>query len=972
MPPEVSRRSFLKLAAAGGAAAAIPGCKPAARHLIPYVIPDDNVIPGMPTFYATSCGECSAGCGVVARVREGRVIKLEGNPADPIGAGASCARGQAALQGLYNPDRLQRPHRRGRDHLIDPITWDDALAQFHKALGEAAGGHDQVAFIGPPMGPAYEQIVQQWLGAFNSRVRLAWEPLDRAQQRAASKFCFGRELQPLYRIDRAQVLLSLGADFLETWGSPVEQSRQFAAFHTPANPGGKVKFGLAYYVGPRMSITAAKCDYFFPCRPGFEAAVALAMLRMIVEQNLARPGPGIDSTALHKFIAPYDPQAIAARTGVAAGTIERMAQNFAKADGALALAGTDDDAAHVAAWMLNAVTGNIGKTVTLLQPEPLSGPPAQDAETVIEAMRGGKIKVAVVANTNPQFTMPPQLHFGDALSKVPLVVWCGNVPDETAQMAHLLLPINHWIEDWGDTSGRPGVYGLRQPAMSRVVYSKPLGDVLLESARAAAPKGQAPRLTDTQQAVRANWAQRLGSQAGDVGFDAFWDKSLREGGFFTAAAPAAVKLQPAMFSKPIELPEPPEATALTLYAYPHPFLYDGRGADKPWLQEIPEPITQIVWDSWAEINPETARRLDIAENDLVQLASSGGMIEVPAHITSTVHPAVVAVPIGQGHTSYGRYARGRGANTWSVLAPSRLTAPIKLSRGLGQRELVSPTYNEPMLNRPIVKTMTLTEFERNTKPPPWEEPYEEPWELYPPVPYPVHEWGMTIDLNACTGCGACTAACYAENNVPFVGKELVRQGRIMSWIRLERYFPETTDAPLLQTMPMLCQQCSHAPCEPVCPVFASVHSNEGLNLQVYNRCIGTRYCENNCPYKVRRFNWFKPQWPKPLELQLNPDVTVRGAGVMEKCTFCVQRIRFAEVQAINEHRQVRDGEIVPACVQACPARAMTFGDMKDPNSAMMKRRKQHEIRTYKALDEPLNTLPAITYLRQVYRPRGEV
>ena len=327
--------------------------------------------------------------------------------------------------------------------------------------------------------------------------------------------------------------------------------------------------------------------------------------------------------------------------------------------------------------------------------------------------------------------------------------------------------------------------------------------------------------------------------------------------------------------------------------------------------------------------------------------------------------------MGQGHTSYGRYARDRGANPSSVLPRDQLVVSVKASRTGRRRELVSPLFSDDMRGRPIVETMSLAQFQKGVEPPPWEEPFPEPYETYPPVNYPKHEWGMTIDLNACTGCSACVAACYAENNVPFVGKELVAQGRIMSWIRIERYVPRTTDAPTLLMMPMLCQQCSHAPCEPVCPVFAAVHSNEGLNLQVYNRCVGTRYCENNCPYKVRRFNWYKPEWPAPLNLQLNPDVTVRGAGVMEKCTFCVQRIRAAEVQAKIEDRSVRDGDIVPACAQACPAHAITFGDMKDQGGAMMKRRADHKIRNYKAL-EPLNTLPAITYLRQVYRPRGEV
>ena len=970
MPPEVSRRSFLKLAAATGAAATIPGCKPAARHLIPYVIPDENVIPGVPSFYATSCNECPAGCGVVARVREGRVIKLEGNPADPIGAGALCARGQAALQGLFHPDRLQRPHRRGADHLINPISWDDAMAQLSKALSDAAaGGTDHVAFIGPPMGPAHERLVGDWLAAFNSRMHLAYRALDDGPARGALRFCFGKELKPLYRIDQAHVLLSLGADFLETWESPVELTRQFAAFRTPSRDGGKAHFGLAYYVGPRMSLTAAKCDEWFGCRPHFEAAVALAMLRVIVENGLAHPAAGVDAASLRKFAAAYDVGAVAAKSGVSAKVIERMARDFAQADGALAIAGTDDDAAHIAAWMLNAATGNIGRTVTFAQPQPPAVTACSRA-TMLDTMRAGKIKIAVITEANLQFSLRPQDRFADALSKVPLVVWCGGVPDETAQLAHLLLPADHWLEAWGDGAPRPGISALRQPTMTRVMYSRALGDILLDSARAAAPKDHAPKFQDTQQAVQALWLERFKGEGGTGNFDDFWDQSLRQGGHFAPSPPAAATLQGEVFSKPIELPQGPVAAALTLVAYPHIFWYDGRGTDKPWLQEIPDPVNQIVWDSWAEVHPDTARQLQLAESDIVQLSTPLGAIEAPAHITEGVHPGAIAVPLGQGHTSYGRYARDRGANPWEVLPPDRLSVSVKASRTGRRRELITPLGSADMLGRPIVETMSLERFQKGAEPPPWEEPFPEPYETYPPINYPVHEWGMTIDLNACTGCSACVAACYAENNVPFVGKELVAQGRIMSWIRIERYVPQTTDAPTLQMMPMLCQQCGHAPCEPVCPVFASVHSNEGLNLQVYNRCIGTRYCNNNCPYKVRRFNWYKPEWPEPLNLQLNPDVTVRGAGVMEKCTFCVQRIVAAEVQAKLEDRKVRDGDIVPACAQACPARAITFGDMKDQGSAMMKRRVDHKLRNYKAL-ESLNTLPAITYLRQVYRPRGE-
>jgi anaerobic selenocysteine-containing dehydrogenase/Fe-S-cluster-containing dehydrogenase component len=968
MSGEVSRRSFLKLAAATGAAAAVPGCKPAARHLVPYVIPQEDVIPGMPTFYATACNECAAGCGVVARVREGRTIKLEGNPVDPIGAGALCARGQAALQDLYNPDRLVHPQQRSPHHQWETITWDGAMAALNEALTKArAAGADRVAVIGPDMGPAHEALIEQWLGAFNSKLRLNYEAIDYEADRAALRFCFGQEYIPVYSIDRARVLVSFGADFLETWRSPVELARQYAAFRHPRHDAGGSNFGLAYYVGPRMSLTASRTDHWFSCRPGYEAAVALAMLRVMVEHGLAQGGAGIDAGALRQFVAPYETAKVAQMAGVKAELIERMAQDFGRADGAIALAGTNDSAAHVAVWLLNAATGNIGKTVTLTAPTSATTSVGRRAE-ILRAMSSGSVDVALVVNTNPQFTLPASDHFADALAKVSTVVWAGGVPDETAELARLLLPIHHWLEDWGDAQPRQGVNLLRQPTMTPVVYSRALSQILFDSARAG---GNPMPYADSQALVRANWSQLQKQQAASGDFEQFWDNSLRHGGVFNSTPAITASLQAGALQTPISLPEAPEAGALTMVTYPHIFWYDGRGADKPWLQEIPEPVNQVVWDSWVEIHPDTALKLDVVEGDLIQLTASGVTIEQPAHLTRGVDPAALGVPIGQGHTHYGRYANNRGANPWPMLPAGRSKVAVKATRSGMRRGLVSPLYSPNMMDRPLVETMKFTDFQAGIMPKPWEEPLPQPWETYPDIDYPVHKWGMTIDLNACTGCSACVAACYAENNVPVVGKEQVAKSRIMSWIRIERYIPQTDDAPPLYMMPMLCQQCDHAPCEPVCPVFASSHNDEGLNLQVYNRCVGTRYCENNCTYKVRRFNWFDPQFPSPLNLQLNPDVTVRGAGVMEKCTFCVQRIRAAEVTARVEDRSLRDGEIVPACAQACPARAITFGDTKHQDYAVMQRRKDNQMRNYRAL-EPLNTRPSITYLRQVYRPRGEV
>jgi Fe-S-cluster-containing dehydrogenase component len=764
------------------------------------------------------------------------------------------------------------------------------------------------------------------------------------------------------------MLISFGADFLETWQSPVELARQYSLFRTPQNRRGALTIGRAIYVGPRLSMTASKCDDWIATAPGAEAEIAWSVLNVLVKNGKVSASSGFDLAALTKAVANFDPAATSARTGVPAATITALGEAFGQAEGALAIAGTDDSSAHLAAMILNSVTGNFGKTIMFFE-----GSPAEDTSTpdevdaAVDAMRDGEIDVVFIAGANPVFTMPAAVRIAEALQKVPFVVWAGGVPDETAAMATLLLPAHHPLESWRDTAPRAGVRGLGQPVMQPVFDSRPLGDILL----AAAAKSSSAKLpwTSTAEAVNAEWLA-LASKAANGDSEDFWTKVRREGGLFEEQHLAALTLD----TSPFKAAVPTAAQMqLSVYAYPHIFLYDGRGADKPWLQELPEPVTQLVWDSWAEIHPETARALGVGKDDLIEIKTEHGVIEAPALVQSTVRPGVIAVPIGQGHRAYGRYAKDVGANAWAILAAGATYAEATAHATGEKRALVTPLGNGDMMGRSIVEAMSIEQLAAGVLPESHGEEVTGPYEMYAPWKYAGHKWGMTIDVNACTGCSACVTACYAENNIPTIGKDGVDRGRIMSWIRIERYFPNATEAPeapQLYLAPMLCQQCDHAPCEPVCPVFASYHTEEGLNGQIYNRCVGTRYCENNCPYKVRRFNWFVPEWPAPLNLQLNPDVTVRGAGVMEKCTFCVQRIQFAELNAKTEDRELRDGEIVTACQQACPTRAITFGDSNDPASAMMRRRDDNKLRNYRALEE-LNTKPAITYLRDLYREKGK-
>jgi molybdopterin-containing oxidoreductase family iron-sulfur binding subunit len=983
---DFTRRSFLKLAATAGAAAAIPGCQPAARKLIPYVVPDENVIPGVATFYATTCNECGAGCGIIAKVREGRVIKLEGNPADPIGQGAICARGQAALQGLYNPDRLRSPMLRGADGKLTAISWDAALAQLATHLKGAAGkGTDRVAMIAAPQGPTLEKITTAFLAAYQSKPATYYEALSDEPAREASELVFGRRDLPSYRIDQAEMLLSFRADFLETWRSPIELARQYAEFRVPKNRNGALTIGRAIYVGPRFNMTAAKCDEWIPSPAGAEMMVAMSILHVMLAQERVGPNSGLDLTMLKAFAASYDPASVSQRTGVPADRINKIAERFGKADGALALAGGDDPALHAAAYILNVATGNLGRTVQFYDGEPPEiAAKNDDVAAAIETIRIGivgtssgasngvanldfsssRVDVLIVAGGNPIYSMPPAWRAVEAFKKVPFLVWMGTVPDETAELAHLLLPIHHPLESWRDTFPRAGVHGLGQPVMQPVVASKPLGDVLISLANQSG--GAALPWKDTADAVKTEWAKLGGASDAHQ----FWIKSLSEGGI--SSTPASVK--PALKTDALKNgPGAPELPKLSLHVYPHPFLYDGRGADKPWLQEIPEPVTQLVWDSWAEIHPDTAKEIGVASDELIELRTSEGVMNVPVLVSARVAPGTVAVPLGQGHTSYGRYARSRGVNGFALMRPRHSQIEVTARPTGNSQPNVSAAGYDYMLGRTFAEAVSVEQLANHIEPKYVEEEKPDaPYEMYASyAPNRKHMWGMTIDLNACTGCSACVAACYAENNVPIVGKEQVAVGHIMSWIRMDRYFPEPSrpePQPQLYLMPMLCQQCDHAPCEPVCPVFAAVHTDEGLNGQVYNRCVGTRYCENNCPYKVRRFNWFVPDWPEPLHLQLNPDVTARGMGVMEKCTFCVQRIVETEITAKIEKRAVRDGEIITACAQACPTKAISFGDMKDPNSAMMKRRDANKERGYYSLED-LNTLPAIVYLRNVYHEK---
>jgi molybdopterin-containing oxidoreductase family iron-sulfur binding subunit len=963
----MNRRDFFKIVATTGATAAAAGCQQATEQILPLVVPNDTLVPGVASYFATVCRECPAGCGVLARNRDGRVVKLEGNPDHPVSRGSLCPRGQAALQGLYHPDRFAGPQRREGNGL-QPVGWDDALKLFTDKLGGAKGNKQALAVVSQLESGSLGVLLDRWTQALGGRPRVTLEPFGYEAIRAANRLTFGRDAVPYHAFEDAEVVLSFGADFLETWISNGQYARGFARMHTFRDG----KAGMFIHVEPRQSLTASNADEWVRNAPGTEAAVALAILKLMLD------GGVVADKRYGDAVADVDPKRIAEESGVALPTLQRVAKAFAGArpglavGGGVAVTGSQATQLQVAVNLLNAVTGNVGKTVRF-GPDHAYGrvTPYAEVAKLVQAMAAGEIEVLVLGTAvNPAFTLPGGLKAADAIRKVPFVVSFANLPDETTALAHLVLPDTHWLESWGDYAPQEGVAGLMQPTMTPVRDARPMGDVLLAVGRVVlgTEEGKGPLPWATfEQYLKATWEPVVKGQ---------WEAALHQGGAWRDTAPAAVTVAPKLErvdTAPAKLEGSGDGFALL--PYPSLRFYDGRSATRAWLQEVPDPMTQVAWDAWVEINTQTAARLGIRQGDVVRVSSPHGAIEVPAYLSASLHPGAVAIPIGHHYAPYHlrlKYVPATGSTSPMALLPATaepvsgalafLSVKVTLAKTGARRPLAVLQATHDQDHREIAQHVDLArarqEALRGTK-------QEHPnLSMYSEQQYKGYRWGMTVDVDACIGCQACAVACQAENNVPVVGRAEASYGRQLHWLRLERWAEGDAAHPHNMFMPMFCQHCEVAPCEPVCPVFAAYRTEEGLNGQVYNRCVGTRYCGNNCPYHVRRFNWWNYEIPAPLEIQLNPDVTVRQLGVMEKCTMCIQRIVAGKDRARDDKRAVRDGDIQTACQQTCPTQAITFGNLKDETSTVSKL--SHSPRAYHVLEE-LGTRPGVTYLRKVVR-----
>jgi Fe-S-cluster-containing dehydrogenase component/anaerobic selenocysteine-containing dehydrogenase len=913
----LGRRTFLGSAATVLGTSLVEGCKSKLpRSLVPYVTPPDDAVAGLARWYRTTCRACPAACGMTARVREGRAVQLEGNPEHPLSRGGLCPVGQASIESLYGPGRLASPWAGGK-----PIGWPEAEKALADGLRSALDAGKSVAVLTRPESGLLDAFLVSWLAALGQPAahRVVFAGTARPWLAAGQRRALGSDALPVPVLTAARLILSIGDDFVEEW-TPVESARDLAEQRAAG--------GRSLYVGPRLSLTAASSDDWIPVEPGSELTLVLGLCREVLR---TAPPPELAPalrTELAQRLAPFDPATVGARTGLSPDRVSVLARVLTASRPGLVLgpgrvlAGTQADRLAEAVMVLNGLLGAFGNTLRFVSPP--ERPAGWDLDELTRRARAGEVGALIIHEVDPLGSGAGHRELADSLGRIPFVAALAVELDDTARRATLVLPNHHFLESWGDASPRPGVVGVQQPVMTPVLDTRAAADTLLGAARAL---GKTSGLPD------GTWA--------DVVRGVYDAKDREHGVKLSEGSTGSVALaRSALSDLPVTPPPRRGPTGgLVLAASPNIRQLDGRVFRSALLQEIPDPLSGYAWTGWIELHPSTAAALGVREGDVVALGGARGEVAFPAHVTPAVHPGIAAVPAPEASTLL------------DTEAPPGLELRVS-ARRTGERQ---PTHlaegGSEQHGRELARSVST---KLPVLPPARPLP-----QMYAPVEHPEHRWGMAVDLDRCTGCGACTAACYVENNLPVVGAEDVRRGRSMSWIRIHAYVepgPEGVEASFL---PLSCQHCTNAPCEAVCPTFATYHTREGINAQIYPRCIGTRYCENNCPYGVRRFNFF--DWPRHglSRLGLNPDVSVRERGVTEKCTLCIQRVTAGQEQAKMENRNVRDGEIVSACAASCPTRAITFGDLRDPSSQVS--RLARDGRAYRLLEE-LNTQPGVVYL----------
>ena len=961
LPEGVTRREMMMLLGASLSLAGLAGCRRPVEEIVPYVTAPEDFVPGIPRYYATTMPFGRSAYGLIVESHEGRPTKIEGNPNHPASLGASNTRIQASVLGLYDPDRSQAVTLKGTR-----TSWNDFVMAWGKlSEAHATDGGASLAVLSESFSsPTLARLASEFRARYPKAIWATYEAVSDENRLAGLRSATGRDLDLMLRLDRAAVILALDADPLLTDPENIRHARGFADGRRAGAAGGAMN--RLYAVEGVYSLTGAMADHRLRLESRqiapFVAALAARLGVPGAETLGGAGGQGVDSRWIDALAK--DLQANRGRSLIVAG--ERQPA-----------------AVHAAVFALNTHLGNTGTTVSYHETRDAALPSVSSLAALVSAMSGGAVQTLVVLGGNPVFDAPTDLDFAAAMAKVPHSIALSNSVDETSSQAEWHIPRAHYLESWGDARAVGGTLGVVQPLILPLFGGRTPIEVLGLIVGGKERPGY--------DIVRETWNPILG--AGE--FESKWNRVLHDGLLSGSELPEVV---PTLTPQPLaELgrliggaggSQPAEGVELVFV--PSPSLHDGRFANDGWLQELPDPLTKVTWDNPALVSPKTAETFGLANQDVIRLDYSGRSLELPVWILPGMADGVVALTLGYGRRRAGRIASGVGFDTFTVRSSKALgfDGGVKLTR-VGRTHPLSATQDHgSMEGRPIVRESTLTELRSEAAAP---EPAEgahaegetselgvypeetEHFSLFPTHTYDQgHQWGMTIDLNACIGCNACMTACQSENNVPVVGKVQVSRQREMHWVRVDRYFSgDPSGNPEVVFQPVPCMQCEDAPCEQVCPVAATVHDGEGLNVMVYNRCIGTRYCSNNCPYKVRRFNFFNytKDTPDILKLAMNPDVTVRARGVMEKCSYCTQRITRAKIDAKLSGRALRDGDVKTACQQACPAAAIEFGDIRDPASRVAKAKA--DPRNYALLAE-LNTKPRTTYLTKVRNPNPEL
>jgi MoCo/4Fe-4S cofactor protein with predicted Tat translocation signal len=937
--PGEGRRNFLKLMAASLALGGLAACtRQPNEHIMPYVRQPEEIVPGKPLFYATAFPLSGVATGVLAESHEGRPTKIEGNPEHPASLGACDVFSQAAVLQLYDPDRSQTLNFQGEIR-----SWTNFLATFREALAQqkARGGAGIRILTETVTSPTLADQIRAFQKLYPGTRWHQWEPAGAHEERAGAIQAFGQPVNTWYDLSKAAVVVSLDSDFLASGPASLRYARQFAARRRVR--GNQTEMNRLYVAEPFPTPTGSKADHRLPLRAADISEFAWALATSLGAAAGPKQGDNVD---VFKWVGP----------------IARDLQ--AHKGSSLIIAGPHQPPiVHALAHVMNAHLGNAGKT--LFYTDPVEAEPVNQLgslQDLVKDLDAGAVDLLLILGGNPAFTAPVEFGMRDRLKKAKLRIRLGMYEDETSEVCQWQLPETHFLETWSDARAFDGTVTIMQPLIQPLYNGRSAHQVLQMVT-------DQPELAPLD-IVKGYWSR----QRGGADFEAWWRKSVHDGWVAGSALPTKT---PAIHSEAIRARAGVRKLGGTLEVVfrPDPGIYDGRFANNGWLQEFPKPVTKLTWDNAAFLSPATARRLNVDTGDMLELKYKGNKLRAPVCVQPGQVNASVVLHLGYGRTRAGRAGTGQGFNPYGLRTGSALWHDVGLeaSKTSGKYPFAQ-TQNFQVLDakRHIIRKADIEEYKKNP-----EAPHEgadmPPKELtiYPDWKYEGYAWGMAIDLNACTGCGACVVACQAENNVAVVGKDQVRRGRHMHWLRVDTYYSGEVVNPAIYHQPLPCMQCETAPCELVCPVQATAHSSEGLNDMVYNRCVGTRYCSNNCPYKVRRFNYylFSDYETPTLKLLNNPDVTVRSRGVMEKCTYCVQRINSAKIDAEKQDRKVKDGEIQTACQASCPTQAISFGDINDPNSRVSALKK--EKLNYGLLAE-LNTRPRTTYLATLRNPNPEV